>query len=156
MNREEWYIAHHVCPQCGKTNIRQSMSEVSEVDGNFHDGVNTADCVDCSWSGMVKDLKPDPTVVQPSVYKTEVRTIDAGGKTYVCVEDLGTELAQYCKMLVSKLATPDAVNYTQALFRELLKMLINLDNQHMAGRKDFLAKQKLKEKDAGPEAETKN
>ena len=132
MNREEWNVKHAVCPRCGKNQLRTTLIGVPEIDGEYEDNVNTAECVDCNWSGPVKELVPAGTVenvVMP------IKMLDFDGKTYACTEDVVTATLDFNSRLAVTLNNrKDMIDFATAITNEYVKMLIQVDKEHWVNK----------------------
>ena len=58
--RNEWYDNHKCCPKCKSKHTIQTLAGPIHIMGQpFEDNVNSAQCFNCDWKGMVKDLVPE-------------------------------------------------------------------------------------------------
>ena len=143
MNSKEWHEKHRACPECGSTKTKQSLVGVIEVSGHYQDNVNTADCNDCGWAGMVKNLKPGPEKIPQAgevneegreVIKLELKTIDVDGQTYVCAQDMVNNIRSFNNKLDEKLTDDGTKRYTSQLLSEIVGMIVIADKQHWINR----------------------
>ena len=95
MNKQEWEFAHVACPNCGNTNLRQTLIGIAEVDDNYEDCVNSADCSECGWSGMVKDLVPANTGQEKPM---PIKMLDYEGETYAATKDVVVAMLDFNKL----------------------------------------------------------
>jgi hypothetical protein len=138
MNREEWDKNHAACPQCGKsTNISQTLAGAIEVDGHYHDSINSALCKNCGWSGKVELLIP--AEVKPEAEKAkdltvEIKTIDVNNESYACIKDLLSTVQNFNHNLCEQLKDDSTKRYTASILDEVTSMLATVDMQHWANK----------------------
>ena len=143
MNKQEWEFAHVACPNCGNTNLRQTLIGIAEVDDNYEDCVNSADCSECGWSGMVKDLVPANTGQEKPM---PIKMLDYEGETYAATKDVVVAMLDFNKKLDVTLPSQDQRDFATAVITEMTKMLIAVDKQHWVNKYNF--QEQAKKKDA--------
>lgn len=145
MNQKEWEFAHAACPKCGNTNTKQSYVGVPEIDGQYQDDINTAEC-ECGWSGFVNELVPANT---GQVAPMPIRMLDFNGDTYANTKDTVTTMLDFNKKLNNTLPREDMRKFVDAIFNELTQMFITVDKQHWVNKYNYQAKM---QKEAGDQA----
>jgi len=133
MNRQEWDKAHKSCPECKMTKISQTLVNVPEIDGHYHDELNTALCRNCGWNGKVSQLVPEPETAEPVNHAT-LRTIDHEENSYVCIKDFTATIENFNQNICSKLTDESVKTYTKSIMGEITSMLASLDMQHWANK----------------------
>lgn len=158
MNRQQWYDEHAACPECGTLKVKTNIT--SQPDGaDFYDNISTAECEECEWAGMVKNLKPDPgkkpeakAVRSPMEgdVVAGIKTADANGQTYVCVQDVVSAITSFNAKLNNCITDEQAKAFTTQICREIVKMFVSADLQHWAGKQAHMESLKKNSKDANP------
>ena len=137
MNREQWIKTHKLCPTCKSNSISQTLMEVTEIDGHYHDDKNTALCKGCGWSGKVAQLLPETeelNATQKEPMKIALRTIDHEENSYVCIKDLAVTVENFNQNICAQLKDDSVKRYTANLLAEINNMLATVDVQHWAGK----------------------
>ena len=141
MNREQWELAHKACPKCGSTSTKQTLVGVVEVIGeDYEDSINSAECVQCGWAGMVRDLVPENSVVDGGDKPMPIRTLDFQGETYVNSKDIVTAMLDFNERLKATIKRPDVQLFSDALFREITEMVVTVDKGHWVNKYNYQAK----------------
>lgn len=141
MNKTEWEFNHAACPKCGSTDYKQSLVGVPEIDGQFEDLINTAEC-GCGWKGQVSELVPANT---GQTAPMPVKMLDYNGESYCCIKDVAVMLLDFNKKLNNTLPREDMQKFADAIFAEITKSLVTLDMQHWTNKAVF---QKTAEEEA--------
>lgn len=141
MNKLEWDFQHAACPKCGSTEVQKSTIGVPELDGVYEDKINTASC-SCMWSGNVHELVPANT---GQVVPMPIKLLDFNGETYANTKDTVIALLDFNKKLCATLPREDMQKFADAIFVEITKMFVTVDQQHWVNKYNYQAAQKVEE-----------
>lgn len=136
MNRQEWDFQHAACPKCGSTETKQTLIGVPEIEGQYQDDINTAECK-CGWSGPVRELVQANT---GQANPMPIRMLDFNGETFANTKDIVTTLLDFNKKLNNTLPREDMRKFTDAIFGEITQMFITVDKQHWVNKYNYQAK----------------
>lgn len=139
MNRNDWNLAHKACPKCGNADLKQSLVGVIEIDGNYEDNINTAECSKCGWGGFVNQLVPTGSAVTGAAQQMPIRILDFQGETYASTKDIVVAMLDFNKKLNATLPREDMQKFTDAIFKEITGMVITVDKQHWVNKYNYQA-----------------
>lgn len=135
MTKQEWEFNHAACPNCGETKLKQTLVGVPEIDGQYEDNINTATC-GCGWAGKVADLKPANTGQEKPM---PIRLLDFQGETFANTKDVVTAMLDFNKKLNASLPRDDQRAFADAIFGEITKMMVKVDEQHWVNKYNYQA-----------------
>ena len=135
MNLKEWDFNHAACPKCGSTEVKRTTIGIPEIDGEYDDHINTAEC-GCGWSGMVKELVPANTGQDKPM---PIKMLDFDGESYASVKDTVVAILDFNKKLNNTLPRDDMKKFADAIFGEITGMLVTVDKQHWINKYKFQA-----------------
>ena len=94
------------------------------------------------WSGNVHELVPANT---GQVVPMPIKLLDFNGETYANTKDTVIALLDFNKKLCATLPREDMQKFADAIFVEITKMFVTVDQQHWVNKYNYQAAQKVEE-----------